>query len=136
MSLQTHAATSIEEPQPQTPLDQPIQLAASVLESLRTLYPEGGTWALYQNQVFDSGNLGQILCLKVGPGCPFQVPPPHAPDGSHGLGWKYLFIGTLSPDLKLLLRKNLPSVPIEEAKDPAPEPPPSKVRSSRKRRSR
>jgi len=49
--------------------------------------------ACYQNQVMDSGDLGKIILLLIGPDRTFQEAPEHAPDGPHDLGWKYQFVG-------------------------------------------
>jgi hypothetical protein len=59
------------------------------------LKKRGGDWAVFRNEAMDSADCGRVLCMKVGTDCTHKTPPPHAPDGPHGLGWKYLFIGML-----------------------------------------
>jgi len=51
-------------------------------------------WAAYQNQAMDSASHGHLQFLAIGPHNTYQVPPTAYPvDTSHGLGWKYRFIG-------------------------------------------
>jgi len=50
-------------------------------------------WAVYKNQALDSASAGHQQYLAIGPGNTYQEPPEQMPDGPHGLGWKYRFIG-------------------------------------------
>lgn len=65
---------------------------------LATLKERGGRWAAYQNAAGDSVGCGQLVFLKVGEDCSFKEPPPHAPDGPYGTGWKYLHVGHVNLD--------------------------------------
>lgn len=62
-------------------------------EALATMRERGGSWFVYQNMALDSSNTGHVLFLKCGPDCTLKDPPPHAPDGPYGLGWKYRMVG-------------------------------------------
>ena len=68
-------------------------------------------WAVYENQALDSATAGGRIYILIGPGCTHAVPPPHAPDGAHGLGWKYLFRGFVE-----LADGTIEKLPLEEAK--------------------
>ena len=48
---------------------------------------------VYENVAMDSSSFGGLVFLVVGKGCTFGEPPPHAPDGPHGVGWKYTLKG-------------------------------------------
>lgn len=53
-------------------------------------------WAAYQNQALDSMNHGHVIFLAFGAGCTYEndeALPAYAPDGTYGLGWKYLHVG-------------------------------------------
>lgn len=66
------------------------------LEALEQMKKLGGTWAAYQNVALDSANCGHLQFLKVGDGCTYAEPPLKYPaDTSHGMGWRYLFVGTV-----------------------------------------
>lgn len=67
-------------------------------ESLKKMRERGGTWACYENQAFDSASAGHRIYLQFGPGCTHETPPTQAPDGAHGPGWKYRFIGQVNLD--------------------------------------
>ncbi len=67
--------------------------------SLETMKQRGGRWAAYQNKALDSHNAGHMQFLKVGEDCTYKEPPARYPiDNSHGMGWRYLFVGMV--DLK------------------------------------
>lgn len=63
---------------------------------LKVMRERGGTWACYENKALDSVDAGRRIYIKYGPGCTFEVPPPHAPDGPYGTGWKYLIVGSVN----------------------------------------
>ena len=76
-------------------------------EILKDLKTRGGDWAAFRNEVMDSVSFGHVICLKVGPDCTHKTPPPHAPDGAHGLGWKYLFVGMVDLETGMLKPKEV-----------------------------
>lgn len=58
---------------------------------------EGDVVAVYENKDLDSGfDCGRHVFLITGPTRTFKEPPPHAPDGNFGFGWRCLLIGTLN----------------------------------------
>ena len=63
---------------------------------LMVMRARGGTWACYENKALDSASVGDRIYIKYGPGCTFEAPPPHAPDGPYGTGWKYFFVGSVN----------------------------------------
>jgi hypothetical protein len=65
-------------------------------EMQMTLKERGGTWAAYRNEAMDSAELGMMIFLEVGEGCTYETPPKQAPDGSWGMGWKYLYLGMVN----------------------------------------
>jgi hypothetical protein len=65
-------------------------VAGSALTIMRE---RGGRWAAYQNFALDSRGLGNVVFVQYGPGRTFETPPPAAPDGAHGAGWRYLHVG-------------------------------------------
>jgi hypothetical protein len=52
--------------------------------------------AVYTNVAMDSHSLGHQIAMAVGPDQTHKTPPKCAPDGPHGLGWKYLFDGYMN----------------------------------------
>lgn len=62
------------------------------------LQKRGGAWYTYQNQALDSADAGSIQLLKVGENCTHKTPPPHAPDGACGLGWKWRLLGLVNTE--------------------------------------
>lgn len=63
-------------------------------EALEAMRASGGSWAAYQNKALDSGLVGQLQFLAVGPGRTFETPPEQFPaDTAAGAGWRYRFIG-------------------------------------------
>ncbi len=52
--------------------------------------------AVYQNHTLDSANTGHLVFLIVGSTRTFKEAPDRAPDGSYGIGWKYLHVGFLN----------------------------------------
>lgn len=64
-------------------------------EALDAMRTRGGNWAAYQNHDLSSVNAGHLTFLRFGEGCTFKEPPKNAPDGSYGLGWRYVFVGTV-----------------------------------------
>lgn len=81
--------TATQDPQP--------LLAEETLDAIRSSDKEG-RWAIYRNEDLSSSNIGHVLCLIIGPGNTFEYPPVHAPDGAHGLGWRYRFAGWLDKE--------------------------------------
>ena len=65
-------------------------------EALETMRSRGGDWFAYQSHDTGSRTLGHLTFLQCGPERTFKVPPPHAPDGPHGLGWRYLLVGKVN----------------------------------------
>lgn len=63
------------------------------LELLRQRSRTGARWAAFLNVAMDSGVHGKLIYIHVGEGCTYKEPPKHAPDGSWGAGWKFLFSG-------------------------------------------
>lgn len=59
--------------------------------------------AAYQNHVMDSGDLGKLMFMLVGPGRTFPEAPEKCPDGPHGMGWKFQFVGYFDPKENKLL---------------------------------
>jgi len=53
-------------------------------------------WHAYQNHDLGHFNIGHLQFLAVGPGCTFKEPPRTAPDTQHGLGWRYILVGTVN----------------------------------------
>jgi len=49
----------------------------------------GDRIGVYQNHALDSASAGNIIYLRIKAN---DTPPKHAPDGSWGTGWKYIFI--------------------------------------------
>jgi hypothetical protein len=64
-------------------------------EQLATMRARGGRWAGYQCKALDSSQVGTYVFLKFGPGCTYEAPPMHAPDGVYGTGWKFRLQGEL-----------------------------------------
>jgi len=64
-------------------------------EALIQMNERGGSWAAYENQALDSGQVGHLQFIKFGPGCTHETPPAKCPDTSYGLGWKYVFVGVV-----------------------------------------
>lgn len=58
----------------------------------------GTTWYAYQNHDLGHYNVGHLQFLAVGPGCTFKTPPERYPDTKHGLGWRYVLVGTVDLD--------------------------------------
>lgn len=55
-----------------------------------------GTWAAYENHDLGHPNLGHLRFLKYGPDCTLKEPPEKYPDTSLGIGWRYVYIGTVN----------------------------------------
>jgi len=103
---------------------EPIEIDRNALEQVLS---RGGSWAVYQNLAHDSTTRGQIIFLRYGEGCTHTKPPPHAPDGAHGTGWKYLLVGLLSEDGTHILQgcmgeegfvPSMPPVPVRPIEPP------------------
>lgn len=60
---------------------------------LATMRERGGKWAAYQNHDMGHSELGLLVFLQYGEGRTHATPPERAPDGPHGLGWRYLHVG-------------------------------------------
>jgi len=54
---------------------------------------EDTKWAAYQNVAMDSGSLGHLQFLAIGPKNTLKEASKKAPDTQHGTGWKYQFVG-------------------------------------------
>jgi hypothetical protein len=65
-------------------------------EALQQMRDRGGLWAAYENHALDSADLGHLRFLKYGPDCTLKEPPQRYPDTSLGVGWKYVYIGTVN----------------------------------------
>ncbi len=65
-------------------------------EALQAMRERGGTWPAYQNVALDSADLGHMRFLKYGPECTLKEPPQRYPDTSEGIGWRYVYIGTVN----------------------------------------
>jgi len=61
-------------------------------EVVQILKARGGRWGVYENQVFDSGQIGHIQLLRFGEGCTHVEAPACMPDTAQGTGWKYRLI--------------------------------------------
>ena len=73
------------------PLSQP-RIDPQAFETMRSF---GGTWAAYECQAMDSGNLGHLQFLHYGPGCTFLEAPKRMPD-TKTINWSYVLIGTVN----------------------------------------
>jgi len=60
-------------------------------------------WYAYQNHDLGHYNIGHLQFLIVGPGCTYKEPPQHYPDTKHGLGWRYILVGTVNLESGLIL---------------------------------
>ena len=77
-------------------VEPPLELVGRVeRQTLETIRSRGGCWWAYENQDLGSGDAGRLVFLRCGEGCTHATPPPRAPDGSYGLGWRYLLVGQL-----------------------------------------
>ena len=80
-------------PEPPIVSETSVEIEVPTLDALlRSGYD---TYGVYRNEALDSGNAGQVIFLAYGPGCTLTEPPPHAPDGRYGMGWKFCLIGTI-----------------------------------------
>lgn len=71
-----------------------LELNESALAHMRKMLQyEDDRWAVYQNVALDSSTRGELQYLLVGKNRTHKKPPPHMPDTSRGLGWKWNFIG-------------------------------------------
>jgi hypothetical protein len=72
-----------------------VEVEKSVIQSMQSspFNFEDTRWAAYQNKAMDSASAGNVIYLAIGPQNTFKTRPEHAPDGPHGMGWKYLPIG-------------------------------------------
>lgn len=52
--------------------------------------------AVYQNQAMDSAKAGHLVFIIIGPERTLEQAPSRAPDGSYGMGWRYLHVGFLN----------------------------------------
>lgn len=69
------------------------------LAQMRRVAKPEDRWACYQNQDLGHYDLGRCTYLVTGPTRTYTTPPAHAPDNeSHGLGWRYLFVGFVDLD--------------------------------------
>lgn len=96
------AAPGLDRPQakpsePPSALETSVEIETATLDALlRSGYD---TYGVYRNEATDSASCGQVIFLAYGPGCTLAEPPPHAPDGSYGMGWKFCLIGTVAKPL-------------------------------------
>lgn len=66
-------------------------------EALQQMRERGGSWAVYENRALDSSNAGHLQFLQYGPGRTYLEPPGRYPvDNVHGMGWRYLYVGTVN----------------------------------------
>ena len=65
-------------------------------QALQAMRDRPGTWAAYQNMALDSADLGHLRFLKYGPDCTLKEPPQHYSDTSLGIGWRYVYVGTVN----------------------------------------
>jgi hypothetical protein len=99
-------------PQPPTPKldgqdpDSPIDPKA-----LADMRERGGTWFAYVNMDLDSSNPGARQYLKCGEDCTLTTPPKHMPDTKAGLGWRYLYKGTVDTQTGLIAEGKWPGEP-------------------------
>jgi hypothetical protein len=76
------------------PLLGDAKAAEEALVQMRERTTPGSSWAAFQNVALDSANVGHLQFLKVGPGCTYAEPPEKYPaDTTHGMGWRYFFVG-------------------------------------------
>lgn len=78
----------------------PLEDHENPLVQMRLKSTQGGyagcKWAAYQNVVLNSAALGHVIYLPFGVGCTYEndeALPAYAPDGMHGLGWRYRHVG-------------------------------------------
>lgn len=96
------AAPGLDRPQakpPELPTmpETSVEIETSTLDALlRSGYD---TYGVYRNEALDSGSCGQVIFLAYDPGCTLAEPPPYAPDGRYGMGWKFRLIGTIEKPL-------------------------------------
>lgn len=65
-------------------------------EALKQMRERGGNWAAYENHDLGHPDLGHLRFLKYGPDCTLKEPPARYPDTSEGIGWRYVYIGTVN----------------------------------------
>lgn len=63
-------------------------------------------WCVYENKALDSSNCGHLQFLAVGPRNTFKEPPKRYPDTSAGVGWRYLFVGSVNLETGEVERKD------------------------------
>ena len=75
-------------------------VVAETLEKMRaSSYTFADTrWAAYENHDLGHSQVGHTIFLAIGSENTFKEVPKRAPDGNHGFGWRYAFIGWV--DLK------------------------------------
>lgn len=75
-------------------------------EALSAMRERGGNWAVYENHDLSSANVGHMQFLKYGEGCTYAEAPAKYPDSAHGLGWRYVYVGTVDLEAGMIRRQS------------------------------
>ena len=65
-------------------------------EALKQMRERPGNWAAYRNHDLGHYDAGHMRFLKYGPDCTLKEPPQRYPDTDQGIGWRYVYIGTVN----------------------------------------
>ena len=66
-----------------------LELDPSVVTALRE---RGGTWAIYENQNFNSSRAGHLQLLRYGEGCTYVEPPTRMPDTETSINHSFVLV--------------------------------------------